>query len=101
MLANPYVFMITAVVALGAAMFVLIDRTSAAEKAQKRLNEEREVAIAKEQEHKQHIEELIDTATNQALTELAGAYPQIFAKYDIESIKLADILKLKKRNSRF
>ena len=110
MLANPYVFMATAVAALAAAMFVLTDRTSAAEKAQKRLNEEREVAMAKEQEHKQHIEELIDTATNQyladtdrrkALTELAGAYPQIFAKYDIESIKLADILKLKKEIAEF
>ena len=110
MLANPYVFMATAVAALAAAMFVLTDRTSAAEKAQKRLNEEREIATAKEQEHKQHIEELIDTATNQyladtdrrkALTELAGAYPQIFAKYDIESIKLADILKLKKEIAEF
>jgi len=110
MLANPYVFMATAVAALAAAMFVLTDRTSSAEKAQKRLNEEREVAMAKEQEHKQHIEELIDTATNQyladtdrrkALTELAGAYPQIFAKYDIENIKLADILKLKKEIADF
>ena len=110
MLANPYVFMATAVAALAAAMFVLTDRTSSAEKAQKRLNEEREVAMAKEQEHKQHIEELIDSATNQyladtdrrkALTELAGAYPQIFAKYDIESIKLADILKLKKEIAEF
>ena len=110
MLANPYIFMATAVAALGAAMFILTDRTSAAEKAQKRLNEEREVSMAKEQEHKQHIEELIDTATNQyladtdrrkALTELAGAYPQIFAKYDIESIKLADILKLKKEIAEF
>nr|DAP64733.1 MAG TPA: tail tape measure protein [Caudoviricetes sp.] len=110
MLANPYIFMATAVAALGAAMFVLTDRTSAAEKAQKRLNEEREVAMAKEKEHKQHIEELIDSATNQyladtdrrkALTELAGAYPQIFAKYDIESIKLADILKLKKEIAEF
>ena len=110
MLANPYVFMATAVAALAAAMFVLTDRTSAAEKAQKRLNEEREIAMAKEQEHKQHIEELIDSATNQyladtdrrkALTELAGAYPQIFAKYDIESIKLADILKLKKEIAEF
>ena len=110
MLANPYIFMATAVAALGAAMFILTDRTSAAEKAQKRLNEEREVAMAKEKEHKQHIEELINTATNQyladtdrrkALTELAGAYPQIFAKYDIESIKLADILKLKKEIAEF
>lgn len=110
MLANPYIFMATAVAALGAAMFILTDRTSAAEKAQKRLNEEREIAMAKEQEHKQHIEELIDSATNQyladtdrrkALTELAGAYPQIFAKYDIESIKLADILKLKKEIAEF
>ena len=110
MLANPYVFMATAVAALAAAMFVLTDRTSAAEKAQKRLNEERDVAMAKEQEHKQHIEKLIDSATNQyladtdrrkALTELAGAYPQIFAKYDIESIKLADILKLKKEIAEF
>lgn len=110
MLANPYVFMATAVAALAAAMFILTDRTSAAEKAQKRLNEEREVAMAKEKEHKQHIEELINTATNQyladtdrrkALTELAGAYPQIFAKYDIESIKLADILKLKKEIAEF
>ena len=110
MLANPYVFMATAVASLAAAMFVLTDRTSAAEKAQKRLNEEREIAMAKEQEHKQHMEELIDSATNQyladtdrrkALTELAGAYPQIFAKYDIESIKLADILKLKKEIAEF
>ena len=104
MKANPYVLVATAVVGLGAAIWALRDKTTAAEKAQQDYNNQKQQAIDWEQQHKQKIDELIDSATNQALADtdrqkalilLQKEYPNIFAKYDIEKLKLADILKLK------
>lgn len=104
MKANPYVLVATAVVGLGAAMWALKDKTTAADKAQQDYNNQKQQAIDWEQQHKQKIDELIDSATNQALADtdrqkalilLQKEYPNIFAKYDIEKLKLADILKLK------
>ena len=104
MKANPYVLVATAVVGLGAAIWALKDNTTAAEKAQQDYNNQKQKAIDWEQQHKQKIDELIESATNQALADterqkaliaLQNEYPNIFAKYDIESLKLADILKLK------
>ena len=104
MKANPYVLVATAVVGLGAAMWALKDKTTAADKAQQDYNNQKQQSIDWEQQHKQKIDELIDSATNQALADtdrqkalilLQKEYPNIFAKYDIEKLKLADILKLK------
>lgn len=104
MKANPYVLVATAVVGLGAAIWALKDKTTAADKAQQDYNNQKQQSIDWEQQHKQKIDELIDSATNQALADtdrqkalilLQKEYPNIFAKYDIEKLKLADILKLK------
>ena len=105
MLANPYVLVATAVVGLGVALWTLKDNTNLAEKAQRDYNNQKQKAIDWEQQHKQKIDDLIESATNQALADadrqkaliaLQNEYPNIFAKYDIETLKLADILKLKK-----
>ena len=104
MKANPYVLVATAVIGLGVAMWALKDNTTAAEKAQQDYNNQKQKAIDWEQQHKQKIDDLIESATNQALADterqkaliaLQNEYPNIFAKYDIETLKLADILKLK------
>lgn len=104
MKANPYILVATAVVGLGAAIWALKDNTTAAEKAQQDYNNQKQQAIDWEQQHKQKIDDLIESATNQALADterqkaliaLQNEYPNIFAKYDIETLKLADILKLK------
>lgn len=106
MLTNPYVLLATAVVGLGAAMWAFHDSSTEAEKAQKRFNERQEEATKQEQEHKQRIDELVsssrdialaDLQRGESLAELRKEYPRIFEKYDIETIKLADILKLKQQ----
>ena len=105
MLANPYVLVATAVVGLGVALWTLKDNTNLAKKAQEDYNKEKEQIIDNEKAHKQRIDELIESVNNQALADtdrqkaliaLQNEYPNIFAKYDIETLKLADILKLKK-----
>ena len=103
---NPYVAVGMAVVSLGIAMWTLADHTSEAEKAQKRFNKKQEEAAKQEQEHKQKIDSLVESSRDialadlqrgQSLAELRKEYPKIFEKYDIETIKLADILKLKQQ----
>ena len=105
MLANPYVLVATAVVGLGMALWTLKDNTNLAKKAQEDYNKEKEQIIDNEKAHKQRIDELIESVNNQALADtdrqkaliaLQKEYPKIFEKYDIETLKLADILKLKK-----
>lgn len=103
--ANPYALLASTIIGLVGAVWALSDSTSAAEKAQKKFNKEKEEAIAKEQEHKSKIDSLIDSTRDLALADsergdslelLRKEYPKIFEKYDVETIKLADILKLKK-----
>ena len=105
MLTNPYVLLATAVVGLGAAMWTFYDSATEAEKAQKRFNEKQKEAAKQEQEHKRKIDSLVESSRDialadlqrgQSLAELRKEYPKIFEKYDIETIKLADILKLKR-----
>ena len=104
MLSNPYALIAAALVGVTTSYFLLRDSTTAAEKAQKDYNNQKQQAIELEQQHKQKIDQLIDSATNQALADtdrqnaliaLQNEYPKIFAKYDTEKLKLADILKLK------
>lgn len=106
MLTNPYVLLATAVVGLGAAMWALRDSTTAVEKGTRRYNEEQEKATKLDSERKQKIDGLIQSSRDIALTdlqrgeslaELRKEYPKIFEKYDIETIKLAEILKLKQQ----
>lgn len=106
MLANPYVLVAVALSGLVAAAWAFADRTTAAERAQKKFNDEQEQAKTKADEHRRAVEELISVATNEALatferekalSQLKQFYPQIFSEYDVEKLKLADILKLKQR----
>lgn len=106
MLANPYVLLATAVAGLIVSMTLLANRTSAAENAQKQYNQEKAKAAELEEKHKAEIDKLIDAATNQALADLERVsalqtlkekYPEIFSQYDVEKLKLADILAIKKQ----
>lgn len=103
---NPYVMVGAALVSLGIAMWTFADNTSTAERAQKRFNERQDEAQKLEQEHKQKIDSLVESSRDsalsdlqrgQSLAELRKEYPKIFEQYDIETIKLADILKLKQQ----
>ncbi|WP_175629687.1 tape measure protein [Bacteroides acidifaciens] len=106
MLTNPYVALATVVVGLSVAMWTISDSTTAAACAQKEYNDIKETASKREQEHKQKIEELLMAARHESLStltrqksleELRKEYPKIFEKYDIEKLKLEDILKLKQQ----
>lgn len=106
MLANPYVAATVAIAGLASAMWVLNDNTAKAERQQKAYDEAKAKAAQKEKEHADAIQELIDKVRDNAqadgeriiaLDALKKEYPNIFAQYDIESLKLADILKLKKQ----
>ena len=106
MLTNPYVALATVVVGLGVAMWTVSDSTTAAARAQKEYNDIKATASKREQEHKQKIEELLAAARDESLgtltrqkslEELRKEYPKIFEKYDIEKLKLEDILKLKQQ----
>lgn len=106
MLTNPYVALATVVVGLSVAMWTMSDSTTAAARAQKEYNDIKEATSKREQEHKQKIEELLIAARDESLAtltrqksleELRKEYPKIFEKYDIEKLKLEDILKLKQQ----
>lgn len=106
MKANPYVLAATTLIGLGAAMWTFHDSATEGEKAQRRFNEQQEEAKRQEEEHKQKIDSLVqssrdialsDLQRGQSLAELRKEYPKIFAQYDVETIKLADILKLKQQ----
>lgn len=106
MLANPYVLVATLLAGVAVAMWLMHDSTTAAEKAQAELNAEINKATELENAHRQEIDKLFEAATNQALadTDRAGAlirlkslYPKIFAEYDIEKLKLSEILEIKQK----
>ena len=105
MLANPYGTIAVALTAVIAAMWAFSDSTSAAERAQKDFNEEKKRAEEQEQKHKEAVEALLNVVRDEAsatadrqsaLEQLQKYYPQIFSKYDIETLKLQDIAKLKR-----
>lgn len=108
MLANPYVAVAVAVAGVAAAIWNFHDSSTEAEKAQKRLNERQQEAQKEAEDHKRKIDALIESSRDialsdlqrgQSLAELRKEYPKIFAQYDIETIKLADILNLKQKIS--
>lgn len=106
MMTNPYVALATVVAGLAASMWALRDNTTAAEKAQRDYAAMKEEAAKKEQEHADAIQGLISKVKDEtqaeservlALMALKNEYPNIFAQYDIEKLKLADILTLQKQ----
>lgn len=105
-MANPYVAVAVAVAGIATAMWNFHDGITEAEKAQDRFNKKQKEAKEEEEEHKRKIDQLVESSRNIALSdlqrghslsELRKEYPKIFKQYDIESIKLADILKLKQQ----
>lgn len=106
MLTNPYVALATVLVGLTATMWAMSDSTTAAARAQKEYNGIKDAALKKEQKHKLKIEELLTAARDESLAtltrqksleELRKEYPKIFEQYDIERLKLENILKLKQK----
>lgn len=106
MLTNPYVAVATMVAGLVATMWALHDGTTEAEKAQERFNQRLEEQAKLADERKQKADQLLnavkeetntDYERNKALETLKQLYPQIFQQYDIELLKLADILSIKKQ----
>lgn len=106
LLANPYGAIAVALTTVVSMMWAFSDSMSVAEKAQASYDKEKEEAIKAEEEHKAKVGALLDVVKNEssstlermdALAKLSAYYPEIFAKYDIESLKLADILSLKRQ----
>lgn len=106
MLTNPYVAVATVVTALVATMWTLSDSTSAASKATKEYNQAKEEAAKKDEEHKRRIDELLTSSRDESLAtltrqksleELRKEYPKIFEQYDLEKLKLEDILNIKRQ----
>ncbi|MDR2968587.1 MAG: tape measure protein [Tannerellaceae bacterium] len=105
-LKNQYVAITVLVVGLASAMWALSDRTTSAEKAQERYNSISEKLSETLEKNKQKSQELLSVFESevssskerqQALEALKAAYPSIFKDYDVEKLKLADILELKKQ----
>lgn len=103
MLTNPYVLLAVAVGGLATAMWAFHDSSTAAEKAQKRFDEQKEQSIKKEQEHKQRLEELISTLQNEytssmdrvkAMDAIKNEYPSLFQKYIDEKGHIKDLIAL-------
>lgn len=103
---NPYVLAAAAISALGYGIYKYASQASVAEKAQKRFNARIEEQKRLTEELKNRTDQLlevirdetkIDYERNKALKTLKELYPQIFEKYDVEALKLADILQIKKQ----
>ena len=97
---NPWVLAATAIIGLGLAMWNLADRTTAAERAQKRFNDEQEKFNQQQEKRKQKIESLIhviqdETETKQAKIKAYGELqeysPALTKAYSIEEIANLDL----------
>ena len=105
MRANPYVLVTTLVVGLGAAMWALHDGLTAAERAQKKLNEENKKLLDTQNERKQKAEELISTIRSEveteyskikAYNELKSISPALTSAYSRETLATLDMTNAKK-----
>lgn len=102
---NPWVLAATAIIGLGLAMWNLADRTTAAEKAQKRFNDEQEKFNQQQEKRKQKIESLVrvikdETETQQArilaYEELQRYSPALTKAYSMEEIANLDLAEAQK-----
>ena len=105
MLANPYVLVATAVAGLVAVMVTMKSQQDLVNEATEEYNRKKEDAIKLEEEHEAKISKLCQVAGDEslstesrrlALVQLEQQYPSIFAKYDTEAEKLANILNIKR-----
>lgn len=105
LLANPYALVAAAIAGLIVLLITYRDKLSSAERAEQQFSDQQRDMADAAQEHKDAVEGLINTVQDEtkaefdrvvALGKLKEMYPQIFAQYDTETIKLADILQLKK-----
>ena len=105
MLTNPYVLMATAIAGVVAALVMMKSQQELVTEAENAYNEAKDEAIRKEEEHANKINELCRIAGDEslstesrrlALVKLEQQYPAIFAKYDTEAEKLANILNIKR-----
>ena len=105
MLTNPYVAVATVVTGLVATMWALSDSTSAAENAQKRLNEKQDKMAQMETERKNQVESLIRVIQDETETDLAKitAYeqlrklsPAITSAYKLEELAVLDLAEANK-----
>lgn len=104
MLANPYVFVATALAGLVAVMVTMKSQQDMVNEATDEYNRKKEEAIKLEEEHNAKISKLCQVAGDEslstesrrlALVQLEQQYPSIFAKYKTETEMLADILSIK------
>lgn len=105
MLTNPYAALALVVAGLVTAMWALSDGTSAAEKAQKRFNDEQDKMTQRENERKSQVESLIRVIQDETETELAKitAYerlqklsPAITSAYSLEKLAILDLAEAQK-----
>ncbi|MEZ3441539.1 tape measure protein [Alistipes sp.] len=99
-LANPYVLVTTLVVGLVAAMWSLSDSTTAAERAQERLNKRQQEFDDREKDRRSRIDELIRIIQDETQTlyaqktayeELQKLSPAITEAYKREQLAVADL----------
>lgn len=102
---NPIVALVGAVIGLVAAYAILRDRTTEAEKAQKRLNEANEKAKSDAEEAKDKAMAAVQVMKSEsstlmelynARTQLNGLFPEIFKNMTDEEIKLMNATQLTK-----
>ncbi len=105
MLANPYVLVTTLIVGVVAALWSMKSAQEKVKDALDDYNASKDEAIAKEDEHKRKIEELMGVAEDEsaatgtreaALKKLLLSYPSIFKKYEQEANLLSKIRDIKR-----
>lgn len=105
MLTNPYVALATAVAGLTSYIVLNADAMSANAKAHKEYNQRLEEATKIEEDRKNKVKESLDMALDdveatgkrvEALDFLKSQYPSLFENYDLERLKLSDIVGLKR-----
>jgi tape measure domain-containing protein len=108
MMKHPAALVAGVVVGLVTAIWALKDSTTAEEKALKELNDEMDRYKQKADERKNKADNLIrvikdeteaEQAKLRALKDLQMLYPEVFSNMDLEAVKLADEIDLKKKRN--
>ncbi|MBR5271795.1 MAG: tape measure protein [Clostridia bacterium] len=104
-LTNPYLLAATAITTAGFALYEFINRETEAEHMQRTYNDTKQRAAELEEEHKEKVNELIESIEDETAAEMerAGAmetlkqlYPGIIEKYIDEEGHLKNLIALKK-----
>jgi len=96
MSANPYVLVAAAIVSVGTALWALTDRTTAAEAAQKKLNDRLKETEEYNERERESVTKLINAVQDETRTrterqlileKLQRMYPSVFSNLDLETAK--------------